>query len=413
MSPTVRIDAATRRRCRAGAAVALFALCLHVAELRAQQPPTAAAATIATRSAVVGGMKLQYLTAGTGPAIVLLHGYAETSRMWRPLIPALAQHFTVVAPDLPGIGDSAIPSEAPDLESAATVIHALVKSLGIDKAQVVGHDIGLMVAYSYATQFPAEVEKLVLMDAFLPGVGNWQEVYDSPALWHFRFSGPTPEALVKGRERTYFDYYWNSFAADATHSIPEADRQAYAAAYARPGRMRAAWAYFASFPRVAASFAERAKTKLPMPVLTIGGERANGAVLAQEVTLIASHGSSVILANTGHWLMEENRDGTSEALTRFLTTAPAAAAARELRLTPAEASARGFDSGQAGTSGLAGYGDRFDERALKALPAGSVYSEPAGLDHFARTDGEPAIVEISGFGPTDTQYFAPGTATAR
>jgi pimeloyl-ACP methyl ester carboxylesterase len=169
--------------------------------------------------------------------------------MWKPVIPRLAQKFTVIAPDLPGIGDSSIPSDGLDMKTAA--IHALAKSLGVTRARVVGHDIGLMVAYAYAAQFPVEVEKLVVMDAFLPGMTGWEDVYNNPGIWHFRFNGPTPEALVRGRERTYFEHYWNNFAARKSRSIPEADRVAYTAAYARPGRMRAGWAYFVSFQQAA------------------------------------------------------------------------------------------------------------------------------------------------------------------
>src|SRR3989475_673361 len=216
--------------------------------------------TIVSRTAEVNGIKLHYLTAGHGTALILLHGYAETSRMWKPIIPVLAGRFTVIAPDLPGIGDSEIPADGLDMKSAAIRIHALVRSLGIQKAEVMGHDIGLMVAYAYAAQFPAEVEKLVLMDAFLPGVGGWEAVYNDPRIWHFRFNGPTPEALVKGRERTYFEHFWNDFAADKTRSIPDVDRQAYTAAYSRPGRMRAGWAYFVSFPRAAKDFAQLSQT---------------------------------------------------------------------------------------------------------------------------------------------------------
>src|SRR6516165_3362863 len=202
---------------------------------------------VASRTAAVDGLTLQYLTAGHGPGLVLLHGYTQTSRMWTPVIPRLAEKFTVIAPDLPGIGDSGIPAEGLDMKSAAFRIHALARSLGVGDARVVGHDIGLMVAYAYAAQFPAEVDKLAVMDAFLPGVDGWEAVYNDPGIWHFRFNGPTAEALVRGRERTYFDHFWNDFAADSARSIPEADRNAYAAAYARPGRMRAGWAYFAAF----------------------------------------------------------------------------------------------------------------------------------------------------------------------
>jgi pimeloyl-ACP methyl ester carboxylesterase len=283
---------------------------------RAQMPP--GAATIKSRTSVVDGLKLHYLIAGQGPTVILLHGYTQTSRMWRPLIPLLAKKFTVIAPDLPGIGDSGIPKDGLDMKSAAIRIHSLAKSLGILKARVVGHDIGLMVAYAYAAQFPDETEKLVEMDAFLPGVAGWADVYNNPGIWHFRFNGPTPEALVRGRERIYFDYFWNDFAADKTHSIPEADRVAYAAAYSRPGRMRAGWAYFVSFQQAAKDFAQLSQTRLKFPVLVIGGEKANGDVLARQLKLVASDVTVVVLKNTGHWVLEERPKETTDALLKFL-----------------------------------------------------------------------------------------------
>jgi pimeloyl-ACP methyl ester carboxylesterase len=274
--------------------------------------------TIASRTVQIDGVKLYYLSAGHGTPLILLHGYAETSLMWKPIIPALAQRFTVIAPDLPGIGDSDIPSDGLDMKTAAIRIHDLVKSLGVQKAEVVGHDIGLMVAYAYAAQFPTEVTKLVLMDAFLPGVEGWEAVYNNPNIWHFRFNGPTPEALVQGRERTYFDYFWNDFAADKTYSIPEADRKAYAAAYARPGRMHAGWAYFVSFLQAAKDFAQLSQTELTMPVLTIGGDKSLGEALGQQAKLVATDATVVVLKDTGHWVLEERPRETTEALEKFL-----------------------------------------------------------------------------------------------
>jgi pimeloyl-ACP methyl ester carboxylesterase len=266
----------------------------------------------------VQGEKIHYLKAGSGPAVILLHGYTQTSRMWRPIIPLLANKFTVIAPDLPGIGDSDIPEDGLDMKTSAIRIHDLVKSLGIPKARVVGHDIGLMVAYAYAAQFPAETEKLVEMDAFLPGVPGWEDVYNNPGIWHFRFNGPTPEALVQGRERIYFEHFWNNFAADKNHSIPEADREAYAEAYARPGRMRAGWAYFVSFQKAARDFAQLSQTKLTFPVLVIGGEKANGDVLARQLKLVATDVTLVVLKDTGHWVLEERPKETTDALIKFL-----------------------------------------------------------------------------------------------
>jgi pimeloyl-ACP methyl ester carboxylesterase len=273
---------------------------------------------IISRTAEIGGAKLHYLTAGSGTPLILLHGYAETSLMWRPIIPALAERFTVIAPDLPGIGDSDIPADGLDMKSAAIRIHDLAKSLGVQQAEVVGHDIGLMVAYAYAAQFAADVTKLVLMDAFLPGVPGWEAIYNNPAIWHFRFNGPTPEALVRGREDIYFAYFWNDLAADRNRSIPDADRKAYLVAYSRPGRMHAAWDYFVSFPQAAKDFAQLAQTRLTMPVLTIGGDKSLGEPLGQQARLVATDVTIVVLRDTGHWVLEERPRETTEALEKFL-----------------------------------------------------------------------------------------------
>jgi pimeloyl-ACP methyl ester carboxylesterase len=302
---------------RVGMTVVLFAALFSTpfaAVAQTKDEPNA----IESRSAQVDGIKIHYLIAGHGPAVILLHGYTQTSRMWRPLFPKLVQKFTVIAPDLPGIGDSDIPKDGSDMKTAAIRIHALVKSLGISKARVVGHDIGLMVAYAYAAQFPTEVEKLVVMDAFLPGVAGWELAYDNPNFWHFRFNGPTPEALVAGREKIYFAYFWDDLAADKTRSLPVADREAYVAAYSRPGRMRAGWTYFAAWPDTARDFAQLAQTKLTMPVLSIAGEKASAAILSPQMKLVATDVTVIELKDTGHWLMEERPKETMDALVAFL-----------------------------------------------------------------------------------------------
>jgi pimeloyl-ACP methyl ester carboxylesterase len=302
--------------CKSRTVLILFAYLFAALPTLAQ--PQTGANTIVSHTAEVEGVKLHYLTAGHGPAVVLLHGYTQTSRMWRPLIPQLASRFTVIAPDLPGIGDSEIPKDGLDMKAAAIRIHALAKSLGVTKARVVGHDIGLMVAYAYAAQFPAEVEKLVVMDAFLPGVAGWEDVYNNPNMWHFRFNGPTPEALVQGREKIYFAYFWNDLAADKTRSLPEADREAYVAAYGRPGRMHAGWAYFAAWPQTAKDFARLAQTKLTIPVLSIAGEQASAGALGPQMKLVATDVTIVVLKDTGHWIMEERPKETMDAIVKFL-----------------------------------------------------------------------------------------------
>src|SRR5258705_9541814 len=180
---------------------------------------------IEDRFAEVNGVRLHYLITGKGDPVILLHGYAETSRMWRPLMVELAKAHTVIAPDLRGFGQSSKPTGGYDKKTMAQDIHALAKSLGYRRATIVGHDIGLMVAYAYAAQYPTEVDRVVLMDAFLPGVGDWKSVWLLRDLWHFHFYGETPLKLVAGRERIYFEHFWNDFAADPKHSVPEADRE--------------------------------------------------------------------------------------------------------------------------------------------------------------------------------------------
>ncbi len=179
--------------------------------------------------------------------MILLHGYAQNSHMWRPLIAELAKTRTVIAPDLRGFGQSAKPAGGYDKKSMAQDIHALAVSLGFKRAGICGHDIGLMVAYAYAAQYPAEVERIALMDAFLPGVGDWTNVFLLRDIWHFHFFGETPLKLVKGRERIYFEHFWNDFAANPKKSVSEADRRFYAKAYAQPGAMEAGFEVFRAF----------------------------------------------------------------------------------------------------------------------------------------------------------------------
>ena len=258
-----------------------------------------------SRFADVHGVRLHYLIVGEGDPVVLLHGYAQTSHMWRPLMTELARTHTVIAPDLRGIGQSSIPADGYTKAVMAQDIHALVHSLGSPRIRLVGHDIGLMVAYAYAAQYPSEVDRIVLMDAFLPGVGNWRDVWLLRDLWHFHFYGETPLALVTGRERIYFEHFWNDFAADRTRSVPEGDRRIYTDAYARPGGMRAGFEVFRAFERDAQDFARFARTPLPMPMLVLTGEKASGDFLIEQGRLVATTVEGVVVRNSGHWLMEE------------------------------------------------------------------------------------------------------------
>lgn len=307
-----------KRRCSMSKMICLICIATSFTALSKTANAQTAKRDVVSRDAEIAGAKIHYMTGGSGPAVLLLHGFAETSRMWNPILPLLTQQFTVFAVDLPGIGESSIPTGGMDMKTAATQIHDLMRSLGVTKTRVVGHDIGLMVAYAYAAQFPSEVEKLVVMDAFLPGVQGWETIYNDPHYWHFRFNGPTPEALVRGRENTYFAYFWNDLAADKNHSIPETDRKAYLEAYSRPGRMRASWEYFVSWPQVAKDFAQMAQTKLTMPVLSMGGDKSLGKPLAAQMKLVATDVTVVIVKNSGHWILEEQPKQTAHALMNFL-----------------------------------------------------------------------------------------------
>lgn len=296
---------------------------------------------------------------------------------------------------------------------------------------------------------------MVLMDAFLPGVGDWKNVWLARDLWHFHFFGRTPEALVKGRERTYLDHFWNDFAADETKSISEADRQLYALAYARDDSIRATFQYFSSFEQDAKDFDAFAKTKLPMPMLVLTGEKASGTFLIDQARLVATNVRGVVVEGAGQWLMEEAPRVVIPELVAFITGArdsQSGAAARQ-RLTPADVQARTVLGAGAGTSGVSGiqttvlkgdptqpgiytiqltipantrieahahpddrvatvvsgtwrfgYGDRFETSDLKALSAGSFYTEPPSQPHFARTGDTSVVLQITGVGPTGTHY---------
>src|SRR5437016_6179199 len=238
--------------------------------------------------------------------------------MWRSIMPSLATRHTVIVPDLRGAGGSAKPASGYDKKTMAVDIHELTRSLKFDRVSIVGHDIGLMVAYAYAAQFPQTAERVILMDAFLPGIGDWKHVWLLRDLWHFHFYGETPLALVKGRERIYLEHFWNDFAADRNHSVPEADRVFYAKEYAQPGHMKAGFEYFKAFEQDARDFAAFAKTPLTMPMLVLSGEKAGGQFLIDQGKMVDTNVEGVIVTGSGHWLMEEAPGQTIPLLVKFL-----------------------------------------------------------------------------------------------
>jgi|SRR5471032_1163511 len=258
-----------------------------------------------------------FAVGGSGPAVLLIHGFGDTGDMWAPLAAALAADHTVVAPDLRGMGLSSRPAGGYDKRTQAGDMRAVLDQLGIDHADVVGHDIGTMVAYAYAARYPDKTDRLVVMDAPVPGIPPWEQIVRSPQLWHFSFGGPDAERLVAGRERIYLDRFWNEFAGTPS-KIDEETRQHYARLYAQKGAMHAAFAQFLSIPQDAEDNLKSMTTRLTMPVLAVGGAKSFGANEAAVMRNAAVDVTELVVPDAGHWLMEEQPAATVAAIKAFL-----------------------------------------------------------------------------------------------
>jgi pimeloyl-ACP methyl ester carboxylesterase len=259
---------------------------------------------VESKFAEANGVRLHYLATGQGDPVLLVHGFGQSSQMWRPLMRELANDYTVIAVDLRGAGQSDAPPDGYTKAEMARDAHALMTGLGYGKARVVGHDIGMMVAYAYAAQFPNDVQKIVLVEALLPGVGDWQRTWPRDQ-WHLRFYGKTPEALVQGRERIYLEHFWNDFAADPAKSISEADRKIYATEYSRPGHVHAAMEWFRTIDEDAKEFHDFSAKPLTMPMLVLAGEKGSSDALIKQAQLIDTDVQGAVVPGAGHWLMEE------------------------------------------------------------------------------------------------------------
>jgi pimeloyl-ACP methyl ester carboxylesterase len=271
-----------------------------------------------TRDVPTNGVTLHVRIGGQGPAAILLHGYGETGDMWVPLAAELARDHAVIVPDLRGMGLSSRPAGGYDKKTQGHDIAGVLDALGIERADLVTHDIGNMVGYAFAAQYRSRVARFVLMDAPLPGVGPWEEILKNPLLWHFRFGGPDMERLVAGRERIYLDRFWNEFSADPK-AFREISREHYARLYALPGAMRAGFAQFAAFDQDAVdNRAFVAAGKLTMPVLAVGGEKSFGPTMAVVMRAAATDVRELVIPNSGHWLMEEQPVATVAAVRAFL-----------------------------------------------------------------------------------------------
>ena len=272
-----------------------------------------------TRMVQTNGTSLYVRFAGKGPAVVLLHGFGDTGDMWAPLAAMLVKDHTVIVPDLRGMGLSAHPDTGYTKKNQALDIVGVMDTLKVERAALVTHDIGNMVGYALAVQFPNRITRWVVIDAPLPGVGNWDTIVRSPLLWHFNFRGPDVERLVQGRERIYLDRFYNELSADPKR-IDEQTRQHYAELYAQPHAMHDAFEQFAAFTQDAADNQAllAAKGKLPMPVLALGAEKSFGPGMAVELRFVASNVEGGVIPASGHWIMEENPQATIALVTGFI-----------------------------------------------------------------------------------------------
>ena len=299
--------------------IALYASFLLAAVQGAAAEVRPFPASFETREVQTDGATIHVRVGGSGPAVLMLHGYGETGDMWEPLAAEMAKDHTVIVPDLRGMGLSSHPQTGYDKKTQAGDIAEVLRVLKIESTDLVTHDIGNMVGFAFAAQHPAQVTRFVLIDAPVPGVGPWEEVLKNPLLWHFRFGGPDMERLVAGRERIYLDRFWNEFSADPTR-FDEASREHYAALYALPGAMHSGFAQFAAFDQDAVDNKAFLATsgKLSMPVLAIGGEKSFGLQMASVMRFAATDVSEGVVPDSGHWIMEENPAATIKLVTEFL-----------------------------------------------------------------------------------------------
>ncbi|MBW8744073.1 MAG: alpha/beta hydrolase [Sphingomonas sp.] len=272
-----------------------------------------------TQEIATNGTTIHVRVGGHGPAVILLHGYGETGDMWAPLAADLMRDHTVIVPDLRGLGLSSKPAGGYDKKNQGLDVSGVLDALHVGKADLVTHDIGNMVGYAFAAENPGRVTRFVIMDAPLPGVGPWEEILKNPLLWHFRFGGPDMERLVAGRERIYLDRFWNEFSATPA-KFSEGSRAHYAALYALPGGMHAGFSQFAAFDQDAIdNQAFLAKGgKLTMPVMAVGGDKSFGLTMAAVMRFTATNVTPLVIADSGHWLMEEQPAATVAGIRAFL-----------------------------------------------------------------------------------------------
>jgi pimeloyl-ACP methyl ester carboxylesterase len=277
--------------------------------------------TFSHHTASVNGIQLHYVIGGQGDPVVLLHGWPETWYSWHHVMPALAKNYTVIAPDLRGLGDSSKPLTGYDGKTLAEDIHQLVTQLGFKTIFLVGHDIGTQVAYSYAAAHPTEVKRLAVMELTIPGFAPAGRM---PLWWVIFHQTPdVPEALVQGKEMMYLSWFFQNLAYNPA-AIMQADINEYVSHYSAPGGMRAGFEHYRAFPQDAIQNQNYSKTKLTMPVLALGGgyiPTFGGNITMPTVIygmkILAQNVTGITVPNSGHFIPEERPNFLTKQILDF------------------------------------------------------------------------------------------------
>jgi pimeloyl-ACP methyl ester carboxylesterase len=294
----------------------LFIALSIVTSAEAQVKPAAAPPGFKHQYAQVNGVKIHYVIGGKGEPLLLVHGFGQNWYMWNRLLPELSKHFTVIAPDLRGVGESGKPAGGYDKKTMATDLHELMKKLGYKHIDLAGHDIGLMVAYAYAAQFPADVKKLALMDALLPGVEPvWSQVR-AQAWWFGFFGMPNSGEIVAGKAGLFLTSFW-PLVGYVKNPFTLTEKNEFIRAYSVPGATTGAFKWFAAFSQDATDNVAFMKTKLPMPLLAMGADHSAGSYLAAHSRLVATNVKEVIIKGAGHWLVQEQTAQVQKGLLDF------------------------------------------------------------------------------------------------
>lgn len=276
---------------------------------------------IQTRFADVGALKIHYATAGRGPALVLLHGWPQTWRAWRKVIPLLQDRYTVIAPDLRGLGLSSLASDGYAKRQVAADVWGLVHGvLGHDEFFLAGHDWGGPTAFSLALDHPQAVRRLAILDVAIPGDGA-ANISQGGKRWHHAFhqTSELPELLTAGREDLYLGWFYRNYG-HAPDVLEPQEIAEHVALYARPGRMSAGFGYYRALPQdIADNEARLAGGRLRMPVLALGGDSGWGrrTEVLDSVSRVAEDATGGVIARCGHWMPEEQPEELAARLSDF------------------------------------------------------------------------------------------------